>query len=97
MEQRDKITLDGITLEYGVETNNEFSDCTYFYYGTEKIKKKKYGFFGPVVFIEKPRILFFIEENIKEPTKSKKWWRKKIRKNLWKIERLNEILTGGMV
>ena len=67
MEQRDKITLDGITLEYEVETNNEFSDFTYFYYGTEKIKKKKYGFFGPEVFIEKPRIIFFIEENIKEP------------------------------
>lgn len=97
MEQTDKITLDGITLEYEVETNNEFPDYTYFYYGTEKIKKKKYGFFGPVVFIEKPRIIFFIEENIKEPTKSKKWWRKKIRKNLWKIERLNEIIAGDMV
>jgi len=45
MEQTDKITLDGITLEYEVETNNEFSDFTYFYYGTGKIKKKKYGFF----------------------------------------------------
>ena len=92
-----EITIKGISLSYEVDVRSESPDYTYFYYGTRKVKKRKYGFFGPVFFVEEPRILFSIDGNIEEPERSKKWWKKKIKKNLWRVQRYHEILSGDIL
>ena len=98
-----KITISGITLGYetfwDLDPFNQEYAWTEFYLGTEekKIRKGFLGIFGPVEFVNIPKLVFSIDADTENPRLSKKWWRERIELEMELLNRRKEIEEGQLI
>lgn len=94
-----EITIKNRTFQYEVfESTSEWGDSvwTEFYDGFKTVKKRKWGLFGSYIEVKEPNRVFTIHEDANNPKKSKKWWWKRISKEIDLLERSQEISSGNL-
>lgn len=91
------IEIDGHKLIYKEYTNDRGYDKVMFYQDYNIIKYKKYLIFGDEIEKKEPVILFEIYGRLDNINRSKDWWHKEIRKNLYIVERKEQIQKGELL
>lgn len=67
---------------------------TEFYRGLTSYEKRKYGLLGPVIAVQKPKLVFKIYGDVENPLLSKEHWATLIRAQEAVEKRKNEIANG---
>lgn len=70
---------------------------TVFYDGIETITKKKYGFFGPMITVDRPVEIFTVNADMNDTSLNKEWWRIQIKLHFDKIARAEELKNKEFV
>ena len=94
-----EIEINGRTFQYETfssESEWGSSEWTEFYEGTEIVKRKKWGLFGPTIIKTVPKHVFTIYEDANNPKLTKKWWWKRITKEIELLDRAKEVEDGHL-
>jgi hypothetical protein len=92
-----EIQIDGRILQYEVFTDNWERGITVFYEGKESYQERKYFFFGKKITKIRPKEIFRIHKDAKNPNILKEWWLKAIRVKLDILKRQEEIDKGELI
>ena len=93
-----KITILGHELQFKVIDSIDESIKTNFYYGTKKVKYKKYLLFGPVIESEEPKYLFHVYYDITSSDYTKEKMKQKLEKDFTLLgKRKIEVINNDII
>ena len=92
-----EIQIEGRTLQFELFTDRWGQKITIFYEGLESYTERKYLLFGEKITKTRPKEIFRILRDVKDPYLKKEWWQKAIRIKLNILNRQQEIEKGILI